>query len=149
MTITTLDSAMSIALKAHHGQSNAHNGEPYILHVHRVACAVRDAGHDELHQAVAWLHDVVEDTDITLDYLASIFWNEADLVTAVSALTKKKGQSNEDYYNLLKLVPIAARVKVRDMQDNFRRNHLIEDDEKRLRMAHKYSLGMDMLKEFL
>lgn len=44
--------------------------------------------------------------------------------------------------------PIAARVKVSDLNDNFRRNHMITDDGKRLRMAGKYSLGLDILSDF-
>lgn len=143
-----VDDAMTVALRAHSGAVNKHDGEPYILHVQRVAIAVREAGLDELHQAVAWLHDVVEDTDVTLDDLAKIFWNEPELVTNVSALTKRKGITNEEYYKNLLNFPIAARVKLKDIADNFRRNHLIADEGTKLRMAAKYSLGTDILREF-
>ena len=144
-----VDDAMRIALRAHNGATNKHNGEPYILHVHRVACAVRDAGLDDLHQAVAWLHDTVEDTDVTLEHLSMVFWDEPEIVTNVAALTKQKGVTNEEYYTNLLNFPIAARVKIRDIHDNFRRNHLISDEMTRLRMAAKYSLGLDMLSPFL
>lgn len=145
--ISPLDLAMSIALREHNGQVNKHDGEPYIAHVHRVAMHVRDRGLDETHQAVAWLHDVLEDTTFTVNLLNTMF--NSDIVSAVLALTKQKGQSNEDYYNGLKSNPIAARVKISDIIDNFARNHQIPDDATRLRMAAKYSLGLDILKEFV
>lgn len=143
-----LDAAIDLALISHHGQTNHHDGEPYILHVLRVARSVRDAGLDERHQAVAWLHDAVEDTNLTIDQLHSFFPDDPDVVAAVAALTKKSGQSNEEYYDNLTKFPMAARVKLRDIEDNFRRNHMIQDDAKKLRMAAKYSLGMDKLKDF-
>jgi (p)ppGpp synthase/HD superfamily hydrolase len=149
MTRTTpiLDLAMSVALGAHNGQTNKHNGEPYILHVHRVASHVRDRGLDETHQAVAWLHDVLEDTDFTVYDLNSMF--NPQIIAAVSAITKVKGASNEDYYRNLTRNEIAARVKVSDMIDNFSRNHTVTDDATRLRLAAKYSLGFDILKDFV
>ena len=144
---TTLDLAMSVALGAHNGQVNKHNGEPYILHVHRVATHVRDRGLDETHQAVAWLHDVVEDTDVTIYDINNTF--NPHISSAVAALTKVKGMTNEEYYLNLKNNTIGARIKVSDIVDNFSRNHTVTDDETRLRFAVKYSLGFDILKEFV
>ena len=60
-------------------------------------------------------------------------------------MTKRKGETNEDYYWRVKQNPHATRVKICDLLDNFGRNHLVEDEEKRLRMAAKYSLGFDIL----
>lgn len=145
--ISALDQAMHVAIKEHNGQVNKHNGEAYIAHVHRVAMHVRDRGLDETYQAVAWLHDVLEDTDFGYADLNAMF--NAEIVAAVIALTKQKGRSNEDYYRDLTRNPIAARVKISDIIDNFSRNHTITDDDTRLRMAAKYSLGLDILKEFV
>lgn len=142
-----LDLAVEVALRAHNGQVNKHDGEPYILHVHRVALHVRERGLDETHQAVAWLHDVLEDTEFTAAELNATFG--PDIVTAVLALTKVNGEPNDVYYRALTRLPIAARVKISDIIDNFSRNHAITDDATRLRMASKYSLGLDILKEFV
>lgn len=142
-----VDLAMAVALREHNGQVNKHDGEAYITHVHRVATHVRDRGLDETHQAVAWLHDVLEDTAYTAAELSRSF--SAEIVAAVLALTKVKGQTNEEYYSALRDNPIAARVKISDMIDNFSRNHMITDDATRLRMAEKYSLGLYILKEFV
>ncbi len=141
-----VDRAMHIALQAHFGVVNKHDGEPYILHLHRVFMDVRDRGLSEEHQAVAWLHDTVEDTTVTVDELIRAFPLNPDIPLAVSLLTKVKGIDNEAYYRLVVRNPMAADVKRSDLEDNFRRNHLIEDEPTRARMARKYSLGMDILK---
>lgn len=145
--MNVIDLAMATALQYHNGQINTHDGEVYLLHVQRVAAHVRARGLDETHQAVAWLHDTLEDTELTTAQLNSMF--PAEVVTAVIALTKTKGVSNEEYYYNLTANPVAARVKVSDIVDNFSRNHQIEDDATRLRMATKYSLGMLILKGFV
>ena len=145
----TVDKAMAIALRYHNGQVNSHNGEPYILHVQRVANHVRNRGLSDTHIAIAWLHDVLEDTECTPKDIVDAFPNNGVIVQAVLALTKVKGISNEVYYTLLKADPIAAQVKISDLVDKFSRNHLIEDEATRLRMAGKYSLGLDILKEFV
>lgn len=146
-TFDEVDLATHYAIRFHNGQVNKHNGEPYIAHVHRVAMHVRDRGLDTVHQAIAWLHDALEDTELTSTELNAAF--SPIVVAGVIALTKTKGQSNEDYYHLLAQNPPAARVKVSDIVDNFSRNHTITDDATRLRMASKYSLGLDILKEFV
>lgn len=146
-TVNAVDLAMAVALEYHNGQTNKHDGEAYITHVHRVAMHVRDRGLDETHQAVAWLHDTLEDTELTPGTLNAAF--PPVVVSAVLALTKVPGVDNATYYNNLLKNPIAARVKISDIIDNFSRNHKITDDTARLRMAAKYSLGLDILKEFV
>jgi hypothetical protein len=85
-----------------------------------------------------------------LEYLHKVFPDHPDLVSAVSRLTKPKDGSmtNREYYEGLVNCDLAARVKIRDIHDNFSRNHFIEDEAKKVRMAHKYSLGLDILKEY-
>lgn len=143
-----LDRALTIAVDAHSGQRNKHDNSLYIQHPLEVWRLCRDEGLDVKHQAVALLHDVVEDSHWTLNDLMRWFLDQPDIVAAVGAITKVKGETNEEYYERLKECPIAARVKLRDMQHNFSRNHQIEDVAKRARMASKYSLGMDRLSSF-
>lgn len=99
----------------------------------------------------AWLHDVVEDTDISLAEITDMLWYAEDrgddivlIVDAVDCLTKK-GEPNEDYYWRIKGNALATAVKIADIHDNFGRNHLIEDEETKIRMATKYSLGISIL----
>jgi (p)ppGpp synthase/HD superfamily hydrolase len=138
-----LDKALEFAVAKHSSQLNKYSGEPYILHVYRVYKGVRDAGFSEVFQKVALLHDVLEDTDATFTDLLKEFGVE--VAHAVDALSKRNGESNEQYYYRVRANEIAAVVKFYDIKDNFRRNHLIEDADTRLRMAKKYSLGIDIL----
>jgi (p)ppGpp synthase/HD superfamily hydrolase len=120
-TVNAVDLAIATAIQYHNGQTNKHDGEAYITHVHRVAMHVRDRGLDETHQAVAWLHDTLEDTALTVGTLNAAF--PPEIVAAVIALTKTGSLSNMDYYHSLRFNPIAARVKISDIIDNFSRNH--------------------------
>lgn len=149
--MSIVDTAMDMALVAHFGHTNPHDGEIYVLHLHRVAIDVRERGLDEVHQAVAWLHDSVEDWPerISIADIAEAFPDHAEIAANVNAISKKQNKEpNKIYYNRLLGFPIAARVKVSDLHDNFRRNHLIEDEAKRARMGAKYSLGNDILSAF-
>ena len=76
-----LDKALKFATKAHDGQVRKYTGEPYIVHPIAVANLVKQHGGTEAQQAAALLHDVVEDTDVTLDDICIKFGTEiADLV---------------------------------------------------------------------
>jgi (p)ppGpp synthase/HD superfamily hydrolase len=151
--VNPVDTAMLIALEAHGGTRNKHDGEMYSKHLARVWMNVRDHGGGDVQQAIAWLHDTLEDTDVTPSLLrgglrsGGMPWYDADrIVSGVLGMTKQKGESNEDYYHRCRTNEDSRFVKLRgDMVDNFRRNHQIADEATRLRMARKYSLGMDIL----
>ncbi|TDT29081.1 HD domain-containing protein [Naumannella halotolerans] len=111
--------AESISRRAHEGQSDK-AGEPYAEHPARVAERVADrveAADRDLAVSAAWLHDVVEDTDVTLDSLRE------DVGSAVSeivdALTKRPGEPREDYYERIRTTGhLAVTVKLADLDDN-------------------------------
>lgn len=139
-----IDKAQELALTWHFGISNKHNGEPYVLHLQRVANAVRDGGYGPAEIATAWLHDILEDTECTVFnlYDAGI---PTQVIEAVVLLTKTGTEENLKYYERVVTNDIARTVKLADLTDNFRRNHEIEDSATRLRMARKYSVGFDIL----
>jgi len=145
-----VDRARQLAIAAHHGDTNQHDGEPYLLHLDRVFCLIRDEGGSTVEQAIAWLHDSYEDGKISLQTIRVALGDdiEADMVVAgVDAISKRKGETLEDYYHRCKANANARFVKLRgDMVDNFSRNHKITDEATKLRMASKYSLGMSILK---
>lgn len=159
--MSVVDHARTIALEAHSGDRNKHDGELYLLHVNRVAILTRthfhSQGYEPWHvdtaEAIAWLHDVVEDTTLTLNDIRVILVRAAidaerveTIVQAVDGLTKRNGESNEEYYHRCRQNFWSREIKLHaDMVDNFRRNHKIVDMETRARMAVKYSLGMDIL----
>ena len=104
--------ALSIAKKAHAGQVDK-AGVDYIQHPLYVASQVKT----EQEKAVALLHDVLEDSDITAaDLLAYGLSNE--VVTAVQTLTKKKGQSYQEYLEKVKSNNLARVVKLADLKHN-------------------------------
>lgn len=105
--------ARSIAEKAHAGVVNYKTGELYITHPEHVAAHVEG----DAAKAVAWLHDVVEDTDLTLDHLRAAGVSE-EVVRGVDAMTHREG---EDYLSFVRRAaadPIARKVKEADVRHN-------------------------------
>lgn len=123
--MATLDRAIEIAVKAHSGQVDK-AGEPYILHPIRVMLRVN--GVDA--RIVAILHDVVEDSEFTIDDLRNEGFSEA-VLEAISALTKGKGESRVDAALRAASNDIARLVKLADNFENMDlsriKNPTIED----------------------
>ena len=74
--------ALKIAYKAHHNQFD-HSGVPYIFHPYFVAELVSNVMPEEVPVCVALLHDVVEDTDVTLEQLEQEFPKEITEIVAI------------------------------------------------------------------
>ncbi len=110
--MSTLERAIEIAVRAHAGQIDK-AGQPYILHPLRVMFAV-----ERLHERMAAvLHDVVEDTPITLENLKSEGFPMA-VLDAIRALTKMKGEDRIEAARRAAENPIARVVKLADVSDN-------------------------------
>lgn len=132
--------AKAIATIAHLGQTDK-AGKPYINHPRRVAEALpMQVGLDADHaQAVAWLHDVIEDTKFTRDDLhdAGICW---PIILDVERLTRLPHQSAEEYYKEVSGSYVARRVKLADIADNTEPLRLaLLDDETIARLTRKYA----------
>ncbi len=110
--MSTLERAIAIAAEAHSGQLDK-AGEPYILHPIKVM--LRMQSNDERIAAV--LHDVVEDTSVTLQSLREAGFDE-QLLDAVDALTKREGESRMDAAKRAKRNPLARAVKLSDNAEN-------------------------------
>lgn len=129
------DRAMWIADQAHRGQFRR-DGNPYVSHPNRVAKSLsRD---DEV--VVAYLHDVVEDTDVTLDQLRKFGFTEVQ-IEAIDSVTKRGGESYLDFVLRAKENPIGRRVKIADIKDNS--SDLNDPSKKHLR--EKYQLALWIL----
>jgi len=87
--VSTLDRAIEIAAKAHAGQADK-VGEPYIAHPMRLMARFLAAGEQQL-AIVAALHDVVEDSEWSLEQLAEEGFS-LEIVSAVDALTRRDGE---------------------------------------------------------
>ena len=109
----TLDHAINIASSVHLDQKDQ-AGQPYILHSLRVMFNFVD----DTHRIVAVLHDVLEDSSFwTLEKLSEVgFSNE--VVRALDAITRRKGEKYLDYIERVQNSGIAERVKIADLRDN-------------------------------
>jgi guanosine-3',5'-bis(diphosphate) 3'-pyrophosphohydrolase len=110
--VSTLERAIALAATAHSGQLDK-AGKPYILHPLRVMLAVETPE----ERLAAMLHDVVEDTSVTLDELRAEGFPDA-VIAAVDALTKRADESRLDAAKRAAQDPIARRVKLADVRDN-------------------------------
>jgi (p)ppGpp synthase/HD superfamily hydrolase len=126
-----IEHAIAFAAKRHKGQVDK-NGEPYILHPLRVMMAVRESMQHQgynVHRpefqhvvAASVLHDVVEDTSTTLDEIERKFGYAVREV--VDALTKREGESYNDFIERVVVSNDATIVKREDIRDNMDPNRV-------------------------
>lgn len=108
-----LNRAIEIAISAHEGQLDTHNGRPYIEHPFRVM----SAGQTLQEKIVGVLHDVVEDCHWTLDQLRDEGFTE-EIIDAVDAMSRRDNESYDEYLLRVEANAIATRVKLNDLTDN-------------------------------
>lgn len=136
--------ATAIATLAHYGQLDQ-GDRAYIEHPRRVAGYLLDATWEEL--VVAWLHDVVEDTDVTIDAICQSFGPV--IADAVAAISRRPHEPGDDYYARVKANPLARKVKVYgDLRDNLDVERLaVLPEAKRTRLIAKYTHALEVLVE--
>jgi (p)ppGpp synthase/HD superfamily hydrolase len=110
--MSTLEHAIALATNAHKGQQDK-NGSPYILHPLRLMTRMGSA----IDKIVAVLHDVVEDTPVTIRDLKEKGFS-SDVLDAVDCLTRRKDETYDAFIERCKANPIAMRVKIADLEDN-------------------------------
>lgn len=123
--------ASKIAYKAHEGQTDK-AGVPYIFHPIHIA----EQMDSEESCVVALLHDVIEDSDITLEILSKYF--NDDIIAALRVLTKKE---NDDYVMYIKRVKtnrLATKVKIKDLEHNRDLTRLDEVTDRDKKRSMKY-----------
>jgi hypothetical protein len=144
--MATIEKALEIAARAHEGQKDK-DGQPYILHPLRVMHNVRGLE----AQIVAVLHDVVEDTSVTLDDLRAAGFGET-VLAGVLCVTHRKDEPYADYVVHCKADPIGRQVKLADLEDNTRLARLILRPDRAkgdLARLHKYVLAYKFLTDRL
>jgi len=140
--------ALVFAYNAHHGQLD-YNGIPYIFHPLHLA----EQMEDEISCCAALLHDVVEDTAVTMEELAREF-PEA-VVEVVKLLTHEDSADsiNSDYFSYLlpiKAHPIAKKVKLADIAHNSDQSRCVGSDLTQEQLAYwkqKYQKALEILSE--
>ena len=130
--MATLERAIEIACRAHAGQVDK-AGAPYILHPLRIMLAVRSPE----ARMVAVLHDVVEDSAVTLEQLRTEGFPAA-LVAAVAALTKRDGEEYEAFIRRVAPNALAREVKLADLRDNSDLSRIGNPTEKDRARIEKY-----------
>lgn len=132
----TLEKAILVATKAHTGQTDK-SGAPYIFHLLRVMMAVNSEA-----RVIAVLHDVLEDTSVTIDYLVEQGLSGWEM-EALCLLTKVKGTSYKEYLVRLNTNNLARGVKKADIMDNIDPVRLYRLDlDTVLRLTKKYSIAL-------
>ena len=136
--MSMLNKAIEIAAKAHAGQTDK-GGKPYILHPLTV---MMNFCNTETEQICAVLHDVIEDTDITLDDLRKEGFSE-EIITALDCLTKRKDENYNDYISRILTNPTACIVKQGDLANNIDLTRIPNPTEKDKERVKKYSEAAD------
>ena len=131
--------AINIAYKAHEGQLDR-SGIPYIFHPMHIAEQMTT----EETCIVAILHDVVEDTDVTLDELKEAGFSE-NVINAINLLTHRDEVPYLDYVRALKDDPIASVVKLADLNHNSDRSRLSVITKKDEQRFLKYQKAKEIL----
>ena len=133
--------ALKLCFDAHKDQVDK-SGMPYVFHPFHVA----EQMHTEETVVVALLHDVVEDTDYTIDDLRTMGFPEA-ITDALALMTHAKGEPYMEYVARLRDNPIARSVKLADLQHNSDLSRLNNLDEKAMKRIEKYRQAIALLLE--
>ena len=133
------EKAYEIAKKAHLGQVDK-AGEDYIKHPEKVASFVKI---DE-EKAVAQLHYIIKDTELTLEDLSEYGFSK-EVIEAVDIITKKRGEDYQSYLNSVKKNKLARAVKLADLRHNSDLTRSTKVTEKDIKRKEKYQKAIDFL----
>lgn len=138
--MSDLSEALRVAVDAHDGQLDK-AGQPYILHPIRVMLTQET----EVGRIVALLHDVVEDSVLGHGDILALFGS--DVHEAILALSREEGEDYFAYVLRAKANPIAAAVKIADLNDNLDPSRIVANDTNGPMRRAKYRRALKMLKE--
>jgi (p)ppGpp synthase/HD superfamily hydrolase len=119
-------------LEAHASQQDK-TGQPYALHPIRVMGRVRS----EHERMAALLHDVVEDSEWTLERLREEGF-PAPVLEAVELVTRRESDSYEEFVARCAAHPVARAVKLADLLDNMDLTRLQELDDRAVERLRRY-----------
>jgi (p)ppGpp synthase/HD superfamily hydrolase len=139
MTMSSLESAIAIAAQAHTGQVDK-AGAPYILHPIRVMLRVETLA----ERIVAVLHDVVEDTDWSLERLREAGFPEP-VLSGLDAVTRREGEDYDDFVRRAAQDPIGRVVKRADLEDNLDLGRIPVPSDKDRARVEKYRRALRIL----
>jgi len=131
--------ALKLCFEAHKNQTDK-TGLPYVFHPFHLAEQMTD----EYTTVTALLHDVVEDTDYTLNDLKEMGYPD-EVITALTLLTHDDGSEYMDYVKRLKNNPIARAVKLADLKHNSDLSRYDKIDGNAIKRTAKYRQAIEIL----
>jgi hypothetical protein len=137
--MSTLERAVAIAAQAHLGQVDK-AGAPYLLHPLRLMLQME--ANDE--RIVAVLHDVVEDSDWSLERLREEGFSEV-VLGAIDSVTRREDETYEEFVLRASRNPIGRRVKRADLEDNSDLSRISNPTARDHERVAKYERAMALL----
>ena len=133
--------ALKLCFEAHKEQIDK-SGMPYVFHPFHLAEQMKT----EETTVVALLHDLVEDTEYTIEDLVNMGFDKA-ITDAIALMTHADGVDYMDYVRMIKENPIAKEVKLADLKHNSDLTRLDIVEEKALSRREKYLKAIALLEE--
>lgn len=133
--------ALKLCFEAHKEQTDK-SGMPYVFHPFHLAEQMTT----EETTIVALLHDLVEDTDYTIEDLTNMGFDKA-VTDAIALMTHADDVDYMDYVRQIKENPIAKAVKMADLQHNSDLTRLDVVDEYAISRREKYKKAIALLEE--
>ena len=131
--------ALRLCFEAHRDQTDK-SGIPYVFHPFHLA----EQMDTEETTVVALLHDVVEDSDYTLEDLKEMGY-PASVIEALALMTHDPSVPYMEYVKAISTNAIASRVKLADLKHNSDLSRLDKIDEKALARVAKYATAIELL----
>ena len=131
--------ALKLCFEAHKDQVDK-TGLPYVFHPFHLA----EQMDDEISTVCALLHDVVEDTDLTLENLTEMGF-PVEVTDVLALLTHDPDVPYMDYVKVISTNPVATKVKIADLTHNSDLTRLDVVDEYALKRGQKYAEAMKLL----
>ena len=133
--------AIDISYNAAHKGQYDKAGKPYATHPIYVATKMKT--NKEI--IVALLHDVIEDTKLSLeDLIEEGFPHE--IIEAIDAITKKPEEDYFEYIKRVKKNPLARKIKIEDLKHNMNLKRIDEPTEKDYERVEKYKKALEILR---
>ena len=139
--MNSLEYAIELAVNVHKGQKDRY-GKPYILHPMRVMLKMEN----EAEMITAILHDVVEDSDTSLDELRKEGFTE-EVVEAIDCLSKRDGEEYFDYIKRAISTTLSRKIKLADLEDNMDLRRIDIIQEKDTNRMKRYLKAWKIVKE--
>lgn len=137
--MSNLDTAIAISSRVHTGQVDKAD-QPYILHPLRVMLKFQS----EHERIVAVLHDVIEDSEISLDDLERLGFS-ATIIEAIDCLTKRAEETYEEFISRVSLNDLARKIKIEDIKDNMDLTRIDSINDIDLARIKKYHRALKFL----